>query len=123
MGYNQASLCKLVEESGIKHLLKLEHLNESALQKSHPESLKNTSRFGEPDPKDKNQPKPPPLRKISEIYIREEDEKAEAPLITVREPISHERQLQKVMTFNNKEFLISARSVEQSVEESSPTRR
>lgn len=35
LGYNQASLCKLVEESGIKQLLKIEHLNESALQRSH----------------------------------------------------------------------------------------
>jgi hypothetical protein len=64
------------------------------------------------------------LRKISEIYIREEENsEVDIPLITVREPISHERQLQKVMTFNNKEFLISARSVEASVEEISPNRR
>jgi hypothetical protein len=27
MGYGKASLCKLVEESGIKNLLKMEHLS------------------------------------------------------------------------------------------------
>ena len=42
-------------------------------------------------------------------------QKAE-PILTAREPVSQERQLQKVMTFNNKEFLISARSVERSLE-------
>ena len=73
MGYNQASLVKLVEESGIKHLLRLEHLNESGLKRSQQDSMKNTSRFADPsDPKEKSHmTKPLPLRKISEIYIRE----------------------------------------------------
>jgi hypothetical protein len=87
LGYNQASLIKLVEESGIKHLLKLEHLSESGLKRSQQESMKNTSRFADPsDPREKSHmPRPLPLRKISEIYIREEEEAQRAdPIVTAR---------------------------------------
>jgi hypothetical protein len=44
-------------------------------------------------------------------------------MVTARAPVCPERQLQKVMTFNNKDFLISARSVERSVEEPSPPKQ
>lgn len=67
--------------------------------------------------------RPQALRKISEIYIREEDASEGDPMITVREPVCHDRQLQKVMTFNSKEFLLSARSVEPSVDDTSPHSR
>jgi HD-GYP domain-containing protein (c-di-GMP phosphodiesterase class II) len=98
----QSSLSKLVEGSGLRSLLKLEQLD-SDVRTSQPESLKHTSRFGSqlaPDPKQ------PELSSVDKVM---------ATARGIRGGFA-----QKGMTFNSKEFLISARSVEQSVNDEQP---